>query len=331
MADGKTHMSMGQRALLVINPISGTTSKRGLDREVMHRLEPLGWNIDVAWTSGHGDATCLANDAIKHGYDSVIAAGGDGTINEVARALRDSTLSLGIIPCGSGNGLARHLQIPIHVRSAIEVKAGGPVERCDYGSVNQDPFFCTFGVGFDAAVSQKFALSRRRGKLSYIRNTFEEYIRYASDTYQITANGKVLTEKAFLVAVCNASQYGNNAYIAPYASMTDGLLDVTIIHSGYPITTALVGVDLLTGYIDRNTLVHCFRTSAAVIERIAEGPAHIDGEPLTLGKRLEVKCHSAGLSVYTPATLPRFKPIITPLMSTIREWRLALRDRGTER
>ena len=121
-------------------------------------------------------------------------------------------------------------------------------------------FSAPSGVGFDAAVSAKFDKAGRRGRLTYLRNTFLEYMSYHPETYTIRAAGKVMTDKAFLVAVCNASQYGNNAYIAPHASMTDGLLDVTVIHYGSPLTTALVGVDLLTGFIERNMLIHTFQS-----------------------------------------------------------------------
>ncbi len=314
---------MDNKCLLIINPISGTTNKRGLDKRVARRLESLGLEIETAWTTARGDATRLAGRAVAEGYHTVIAAGGDGTVNETARALCGSDVRLGIIPCGSGNGLARHLDIPIDIEGALDIIAADCPVACDYGTVNSQPFFCTFGVGFDAAVSHKFARQRRRGPLSYLHSTFREFVKYHADEYTISANGQLLTERAFLVAVCNASQYGNNAYIAPHASMTDGLLDVTIVHQGNPLTTALVGVDLLTGYIDRNILIHTFRTSAATISRTDKGPAHIDGEPLVLPETIEVACHPRQLTIYTNPNERPFRPILTPLSSMLRDFRLA--------
>lgn len=184
--------------------------------------------MDTAYTTGHGDATRLTTDAASKGYRAVIAAGGDGTVNEIATALCGTSTALGIIPVGSGNGLARHLGLPLDVTEAIEVIAKDNIIDCDYGTANGRPFFCTFGVGFDAAVSEKFAHQKRRGKLSYIKSAISEYVSYNPQTYTISANGQILTQKAFIVACCNASQYGNNAYIAPTASITDGLLDITI-------------------------------------------------------------------------------------------------------
>ncbi len=307
------------RCLLIINPISGTTNKRGLDKIVRERLKESGLDIEVAWTTARGDATQLATEAVEQGYHSVIAAGGDGTVNETAKALCGSETALGIIPCGSGNGLARHLEIPIDIDAAIDVIHENHIVACDYGTANDLPFFCTFGMGFDAAVSKRFAKGKERGFAKYIKSAFEEYRTFNPDEYIISANGKVLTEKAFVVAACNASQYGNNAYIAPQASMTDGLLDIIIVHSGNPITTALVGVDLLTGYIDRNTLIHSFRTTEATITRKAPGPAHIDGEPITLGVTTRITCHPGKLNIYTPSVEHPFRPVITPMMSRAKE------------
>ena len=311
------------KCLLIINPISGTTNKRGLDKKVVDRLADSGLDIQPAWTTAHGDATRLARKAVADGWHSVIAAGGDGTVNETAKALCGSDTTLGIIPCGSGNGLARHLDIPVDIDAALDIIAANHPVACDYGTVNGQPFFCTFGVGFDAAVSYKFSRQKHRGLLTYLHSTFREFINYNADEYVISANGHVLTENAFLVAVCNASQYGNNAYIAPHASMTDGLLDITIVHQGNPLTTALVGVDLMTGYIDRNTLIHTFRTSSATIQRAGSGPAHLDGEPVTLGENMEVECHPGRLNIYTNPNERPFRPIITPVYSMMREIRLA--------
>lgn len=313
-----------QRALLIINPISGTADKEGLDRFVRSRLGIRGINVDTAWTAGSGDATRLANEAVRAGYGTVIAAGGDGTINETAAALCDTGVSLGIIPCGSGNGLARHIGIPIEIEGAVSVLEQGNMQDCDYGTVNGRPFFCTFGSGFDATVSEKFASDKHRGRMTYIKNTFREYISYRPDEYVISANGHVLTQRAFLVAACNASQYGNNAYIAPHASITDGLLDLTIIHYGNLLTTALVGIDLLSGFIERNMLIHTLRTNQATIERSQPGPVHIDGEPTWMGRRLEVACHKHGLRIFVPEADHRFMPIITPVMSMMTDLKTSI-------
>ncbi len=312
------------KARLIINPISGTKSKAGLDHLVIDALAPIGWEVEVAYTRCHGDATRLARQAVEKGCEAVIAAGGDGTINETAAALCGTGVVLGILPCGSGNGLARHLGIQVDIREGLKVIMENNPMEIDYASVNGKKFFCTCGVGFDAAVSEAFAKKKTRGKLTYIKSTFETYAAYHPEHYTIIANGQKLTEKAFLVAVCNASQYGNNAYIAPSASINDGLLDVTIIHSGNTLSTALVGVDMLTGMIEKNMLIHTFRTNDLQIIREKKGPSHVDGEPMELPEKLDIHCVHNGLKVFTPTVVHPFRPILTPVSAMFNDFRIAI-------
>lgn len=287
-------------------------------------LTPEGWEIDVAFTQGHGDATRMAKEAVKSGYEAVLVAGGDGTVNEAAAALRDSNATLGIIPCGSGNGLARHAGIPVGIREGLDVIKEKNSVPADSMTVNDIPCFCTFGVGFDAAVSAAFARHKRRGKLTYIKSTFETYRNYEPELYTIEINGEIISEKALLVAVCNASQYGNNAYIAPHASITDGLLDVTLIHSGNTLTTALVGVDLLTGMLEKNALIDTIRTSELKITRNKPGAVHIDGEPMELGTEINIKCHPGSLNLFMPRKQQQFTPILTPLAALLSDLRVTI-------
>ncbi|MDE5751441.1 MAG: diacylglycerol kinase family lipid kinase [Duncaniella sp.] len=312
------------KARLIINPISGTHSKAGLAANVVDSLSPLGWDVETVHTRCSGDATRLALEAVAAGYDAVLAAGGDGTVNETAIALCGSETALGILPCGSGNGLARHLGIPVDAREGLKIIMSETPRHIDYATVNDRKFFCTFGVGFDAAVSDAFARKKSRGKLKYIQSTFETYAHYEPELYRITANGKTMTEKAFLIAVCNASQYGNNAYIAPSASIDDGMLDVTVVHAGNPFSTALVGFDLLAGMIEHNVLIRQFRTSALTIERTMKGIAHIDGEPVEMPSRLEFACHPSLLKVFAPKSEKEIKPFITPAASMLADFKLAV-------
>lgn len=313
-----------RRAMLIINPISGTGSKKAVPEIVQNRLQPLGISLDVRFTGGRGDATELAAEAAAAGYGCVLACGGDGTVNETARALCGTSTAMAILPAGSGNGLARHLGIPMDVKFALDIVEQGNVVASDYGTVNDRPFFCTFGMGFDAAVSHRFARMHRRGLMSYVKSALTEYVQYRPQTYTLSANGKILTEKAFLVAVCNASQWGNNAYIAPHASITDGLLDITIVHSGSPIDAAVMGMDIFTGMINKNTMVHCFRAPAVVIYRSAPGEAHIDGEPMMMDDILDIRCHRGSLRIFTPEAHDSFRPVVTPLKEMLRDARISL-------
>ena len=297
-----------KQLLLIINPVSGTTSKKGVAERIERRLADAGFDVRTEYTTCAGDATRLARLAVEQGFYGVLACGGDGTVNETARALCNTPVALGIVPTGSGNGLARHIAIPVDVDGSLDVIAADHIASCDYGTVCSRPFFCTFGVGFDAAVSDHFARQHRRGLV----------------TYEI--DGREFTRDAFLVVCCNASQYGNNAFIAPDASIRDGVLDITVVRAAGRLRKAILGFDMMAGFIGKNALVETVRARHAVITREAPGPAHIDGEPLTLGRRLEVECHAGSLRIFTNPRKGNFTPIITPMRMMLNDQALAIRN-----
>lgn len=316
---------MNEQTLLIINPASGTNDKKAVAEQATIGLAQSGFTLTVRFTEGPGDATRLAREASSMGFSTVVAAGGDGTINETARGLVDTPCTLGIIPCGSGNGFARHLGIPTDVAAAVDVIARRKIEVTDCGKVNGHLFFCTFGLGFDAAVSNRFAHAGHRGPLTYLRETIREYFSYHPEEYVITTEGREISRRAFIVAVCNAAQYGNNAYIAPGASVTDGKLDLTLVAKGSLIESAGMGVDLFTGMLAHNTLIQTIRTSHLTIDREHDGIAHIDGEPIMLDRHLDISCSGSALRVYVPESDPPFRPILTPLQAMGRDLKYTIR------
>ena len=311
---------MTKRVTLIINPNSGTLSKKGIERWLPEKLEDLGFEVDVRHTSGPGDATDIAADCARRGDYGVLACGGDGTVNEVGSGLVGTDTAMGIIPTGSGNGLARHLGIPVDVALSLKVLSADNIQACDYGLMNGRPFFCTFGVGFDAAVSQRFAEKHRRGLNSYVQSAFDEFIKYKSARYEIVVGDEVIVDRAFLVAVCNASQYGNNAFIAPAASISDGLLDVIVVHDGNFIEKAWMGVEMLTGSIGNHGKIKVFRTKSLTIRCNEVSSAHIDGEPINFPGEAKIECVPGKLKMFVPKREIRFIPILTPMWYTIREW-----------
>lgn len=314
-----------QRCLtLIINPNSGTLSKKGLDRWLPERLGKLGYSVRVEYTKGPGDATVLAAEAARRGDYGVLACGGDGTVNEVATGLINTQTALGIIPAGSGNGLARHAGIPVDVERSLKVIVKDHIIDADYGTVNDRPFFCTFGLGFDAAVSHRFSLKHTRGLNTYISSAIDEFIKYHPNTYEIEVNGQVITDRAFLVSICNASQFGNNTFVAPWASIKDGLLDVTIVHDGTVLENVWSGVEMLTGSIGNHGKIRTFRCKELTIHRKAHTITHIDGDPADLPDTLHIKCHHGALKIFTPGNKGRFIPYITPALLTLREWGIVL-------
>lgn len=289
-----------KKLLAIINPISGTDTKEYIPEILDRIIDKDKFNLTLRFTQRQGHATELTQAAILNGFHSVVAVGGDGTINEVASALCGSDTALGIIPCGSGNGLARHLGVPVNIEKAIQVLNADNVESLDYCTVNDIPFFCTCGVGFDAHVSEKFAQSHKRGALSYVQNTLIEYLKYRPQKYTIEMGNEIVTEEAFLIACGNASQYGNNAFITPGASMHDGLIDITVIHPFTPLDTAIMSVLLFTRHIDQDININTYRTDELVIKRDKPGVMHIDGDPVMMDADLHIKCHKGGIKMLLP-------------------------------
>lgn len=302
-----------RNCLLIVNPHSGTTSKGRIIKRAIELFLANGMNVEAAYTERAGHATEIADRAAADGVDAIVAVGGDGTVNEVARALCNTSSTLGIIPTGSGNGLARHLNIPMDPIKAIDIITAGQVQQCDYCTANNRPFFCTFGMGFDAAVSDRFA-SRpgQRGLINYVRSAVEELVSFRAEEYTIECADTTLTERAFLIACCNAAQYGNNAFIAPQASVTDGLMDVTVMHSGNLLRQAINGIDVMLGAIHDNARVHTFRTDRVTITRKSAGSVHLDGEPARMGNRIVVRCHPGALRVFSSGEM-KITPVLTPL------------------
>lgn len=321
-------MRLVKKLMVIINPISGTASKKGVDEAIRHEATRYSLFTDIRFTTGPNDATRLAQEAISKGYYGVIACGGDGTVNETARALCGSGVAMGIIPMGSGNGLARHLNIPMTIKGAMRVIAEDRVVDCDYATANGQPFFCTFGIGFDAEVTYKFSEKGKRGLTTYLQTTLDEFVKYRSEEYTIIANGETITEEALIVACCNASQYGNNAYIAPTASIKDGMLDITIIHKGSPVKLALAGIDVLTGMVGKTAQATTFQASNVVITRRQSGPAHLDGEPACMDSKIEVCVHPGELKLFTSARKSQYRALFSPQIPFISPFILTMQDVG---
>ena len=287
------------RIIFIVNPISGTQGKKAILKWIDERLDRTLYEYEVVKTEYAGHATEIAANAVKEGIDIVVAIGGDGTINETARSLIHSNTALGIIPCGSGNGLARHLRIPMDPKAAIDILNENNQIQMDYGKINNIPFFCTCGVGFDAFVSLKFADSGKRGLLTYLENTLHESLTYQPETYEIENEEGTVRHKAFLIACGNASQYGNNAYITPQASLTDGLMDVTILEPFTVLDVPSLSFQLFNKTIDQNSRIKTMRAKKIKIHRNKPGVFHYDGDPIMGNEDLEVEIVPHGLNVIT--------------------------------
>lgn len=316
---------MKKKILYIVNPISGTQRKDSIAEHALALTDRDTYDVQLQFTKYAGHASELAMQAADAGTEIVVAVGGDGTVNEVARALAHTQTALGIVPCGSGNGLARHLRIPMDVAQAVGIINEGVVHALDYGTINNRPFFCTCGVGFDAFISQKFAESGKRGLITYVENTLREGLLYKPQTYTIRDEAGSERRRAFLIAVANASQYGNDAFIAPNASMRDGLFDVVVMKPFNAIDAPQVALQLFSGTLPNNNHVDTFKTESLLIERDSEGAAHCDGEPFLTGRTIEIRMQHKQLNVvvntHADKSQPRGKSLSQLVPDFFMEWR----------
>jgi len=293
-------MHMTKRHItFIVNPISGTHSKEQLPAFIDEMLDRGQWDWTVIHTEYAGHAAELARDSSARGDWACVAVGGDGTVNEVARSLTHSATALGIVPCGSGNGLARHLCLPMDMRKALAIINRGNVVQMDYGVINELPFFCTCGMGFDAFISLKFAEAGKRGPAAYVENVLKQGLKYKPQTYEVEDETGTRRYKAFLIACANASQYGNNAYIAPGATMTDGMLDVIIMEPFNALDAPQISIDLFAKTLANNSKIKTFRTKAVHIHRSQPGAIHYDGDPIVTGTDIDIHVEPLGIRILT--------------------------------
>lgn len=314
----------------IVNPISGTHDKKKVIAKIPDYFPESRFSIEIKYTEYAGHAATIARDAVLKNVDIVVAVGGDGTVNETARALIHTNTALGIVPCGSGNGLARHLYLPMNPEGALQVISECNVHRLDYGLINGMPFFCTAGVGFDAFLSDKFNKSGKRGLLSYIENALLEGVSYEPETYELEIQGtetEVRTYRAFLITCANASQYGNDFYIAPHASMSDGLMDVTIMEPFNVFEAPHIAYQLVNKTITQNSRIKTFRCKELVIRRSAPGVIHVDGDPKPSESEVRVSLISKDIRMvvnvnkqpWQPPLLKMFTDIYTGVSSPFRD------------
>jgi len=291
------NMEAKKHLLFVINPISGGKKKNDFERRAREELDLTRYDADFAMTAYPGHAYELAVQAVSAGVDAVVAVGGDGTINEVASALKGTEVKLGIVPEGSGNGLALYLGIPLNERAAIRRLNRYDNLTIDSGSINGHLFFNMAGIGFDASVSDRFANDNIRGPIGYLKAVVSEISTYKPKKYILTIDGATVEREAFMISVANSPQYGNNAYVAPQASVTDGILDVCIIHRFPLYTFPMMLFHLFNKTADQSEYVEIMPGRNIQIIRGNNDPVHVDGEPKEMDKVLKIAVQPKTLNV----------------------------------
>jgi len=289
-----------KQIVFIVNPISGTRRKRKLELLAKQVLDPAKYTISFHYTQYSGHGGILAADAVRAGVDVVVAVGGDGSINQVASRLIGTDVRLGIIPMGSGNGLAHNLKIPMNPVQALKLIDIGHVSPIDTATANGHFFVSIAGVGFDAWIAQKFAGSKRRGFWTYLWLILSEFMPYKARTYKLVLDGVQMERQALFVSFANSDQFGYKTKIAPDATVTDGLLDVCIVGKPSVFSIPRLSHLLFINEIGKLRDVEIIKAREISLDYTEDQVFNLDGDPLMVGKSIQVVISPLSLNVIIP-------------------------------
>lgn len=284
---------------IIVNPISGRGKNKRRINLIKKMLSPV-YNPQFAISEYPKHASELTKWFVSEGIRIIVAVGGDGTINEVASALVGTNVTLGIIPAGSGNGLARHFSISTHIRKSMQVLNTGEIIQMDVGKFNGDYFFCTCGFGYDARISKRFSKGKSRGFLQYAYWSVIEFWKYEPKKYKLLIDGKPFNTNAFILSVANANQFGNNFIIAPKAVIYDGLLDVVVLKPFPPMKVFRLFWQIFTGNLDKSIFYESYPAKNIQLIKNKKYPCHMDGEPLKVEFPVEIEVVPQQLNIMVP-------------------------------
>ncbi|MCE3225985.1 MAG: diacylglycerol kinase [Bacteroidetes bacterium] len=289
---------MSRKLLFIINPKAGKKLGPSLLPLIEQKLKGK-LDYEVSLWSNINEFNLISEKLFKEKFTDAIAVGGDGTVNIVAKTILGSNLKLGIIPAGSGNGLARSLGLPMNTSKALDKILEGKTHVIDSGTVNGNPFFCTSGVGFDAHIGNLFATSVKRGLKSYVKIIWKEFSSYKPKTYLLKYDNVTVEKTAFLITVGNAGQYGNDFYIAPGAKMNDGLFHVSVLKPFKFRQMFGLLIKVLNKKADKSKLIDTFTCKELTIKRNEKDVIHFDGEPAMSDETVVFKMNPMSLKAIT--------------------------------
>lgn len=287
--------------LYIVNPKAGTRTGVNFSEAILKCIAINKYDYEIKYTERAGHATELAMAAVARGVEYCFAIGGDGTVNEVAKALKGSQTCLGIIPCGSGNGLARHLKIPLKITAALRLIDNGKILKMDTMMINEMFSINVSGIGFDAHVASLFGKGGGRGLWNYAKLVINEFKKYPEQQIEIICDNHTTTHNLFVVALANSSQFGNNACIAPGASVVDEYIDVTMLKKMSLINALLLAPKLFTKRIEESSFVQIISAKNILIKTEKPIALHIDGDPAGMNTVFEIKIQPASINVLVNA------------------------------
>ncbi|MCF8378265.1 MAG: diacylglycerol kinase family lipid kinase [Bacteroidales bacterium] len=291
---------MVKKIIFIINPASGVFKKENIVEFIKSRLDISLFEPYFEFTQGPGHATELSKKWVKEDASIIVAVGGDGSVNEVARGMVGSDVVLGILPAGSGNGLAHHLNIPTNHKNALDVIHTGKSIKIDTGKINGHLFLSIAGIGFDGLVAKKFKQSKLRGFVSYLKIVAEEYPGYKPKRYTLELNDEVIDTRALFISFANSDQFGFNTSIAPDAKIDDGLLDIVIANKPQIFELPYLASLLYWRKIENSKYITARKTACLKIKSKKRRWVNVDGEAVKMAKEIIVKVNPLSLNVIVP-------------------------------
>ncbi len=299
LTDQKRAMNNKKKVCFIVNPISGIGRQKVIEKLIDEHLDRTIFDYEIAYTKAAKHAIELSKEAASRNIDIVVAVGGDGSVNETAKGLVGSNTAMAIIPTGSGNGLARHLNIPLNLKKAMKLINNGKETRIDSIQLNNETFVNVAGIGFDAHIGWQFAKYGKRGFSSYIKVIMREFPKYKAQDFEIIIEGKSIIKNAYLISFANGSQWGNNAHIAPNADIRDGILDIAILKDFKIFSALSIGYKLFKKTLHESAHLEILKAKEVIVKQKGN-IAHIDGEPLEVGNELKIKVNPLSLKVIVP-------------------------------
>jgi len=290
---------MKKKICFIVNPISGVGRQKVIEKLIDEELDRTLFDYEIAYTKAAKHATELARNAAERNFDIIVAVGGDGSVNETAKGIVNTNSAMAIIPTGSGNGLARHLCIPLDLKKAMHVINKGNSKSIDSIQLNNETFVNVAGIGFDAHIGWEFAKFGKRGFSSYLKVISREFPRYKAQDFELMIDGKKIIKNAYLISFANGSQWGNNAYIAPTADITDGLIDIAILRDFNFFGAFPIAFGLFRKTLHRSAYLEILQAKEVSVKQ-KSSIAHIDGEPIEAGTELKIKVNPLSLKVIVP-------------------------------
>ena len=291
-------MNAKKNILFIVNPVSGTGKQKNIVTQINEFIDKNKFEITVKFTEYAGHAKEIVSHEHPH-FNIIVAVGGDGSVHEIGTSLIYTNTTLGIVPTGSGNGLARHLKIPVNIQKALtflNTITESSFKKIDTVKINEHFFLGTAGVGFDAHIGWKFATAPKRGFWSYIKITFKEFFSYKEQHYHLNIDGTPYEVKALLITIANSNQYGNNAYISPNAVIDDGYLRIITLKRFPLIYAPLLTYQLFSKKINNSKFVTELKGKKIKIN--APFPEmHMDGEPILVEKEMNIEVLPKSLNV----------------------------------